>query len=592
MNKIFKHKFLAGAMLLASMFAGTSCEDNVGIKVTPETPFADKTLYEVIMNDPELSDFVDVLNACGPQVADSLFNQSRVYTLWAPVNSALSVVQASGLTVKDSIIAQIVPDSTGKSNRDAVFNTFVKAHIANHLVAANGTLENNNNVLLLNNKNAVFAGDYKNATDTTTGYTFSGIELTEKNIRVKNGILHKLAAPSEYRYSIWEYLKIAADVESVAQYLYSYNVTKFNEGQSIKGPIVNGEQTYLDSVITTSNTWLNAWNGVGNIDSEDSTYIVYVPSNEMWAEVVAKADKHFNYDFSFANMTEATKYERDSLRKYYTRLHNLKYMTYSVNEQKHVKSTDSMMPAYRSGKRPLFSITELEENVVFEKQLSNGIFKVVNAMPYKQTDLWHDTIFLEGENRSMWNWEEKDMPEQVEVLTAYKSQLNKDSMLLGAEVSGGAYFSYTRETAANTAKFKIPKVLSAKYHVAIVFVPKNITNELVDTAKMYKTKMSVKIQQSPGKGSAIKLYEATRTKPLYTDPFKMDTLFLTTNGEKAVIQPTYCEYYDGSAAKDYNVTLEITSILATNAEKNKGINYDPVLRIDKIMLIPVLDSEE
>ena len=195
MNKIFKHKFLAGAMLLASMFAGTSCEDNVGIKVTPETPFADKTLYEVIMNDPELSDFVDVLNACGPQVADSLFNQSRVYTLWAPVNSALSVVQASGLTVKDSIIAETIPDSTGNSNRDAVFNTFVKAHIANHLVAANGTLESNNNVLLLNNKIAAFVGDYKE------GYTFSGVELTEKNIRVKNGILHKLAAPSEYKYS-------------------------------------------------------------------------------------------------------------------------------------------------------------------------------------------------------------------------------------------------------------------------------------------------------------------------------------------------------------------------------------------------------
>ena len=66
----------------------------------------------------------------------------------------------------------------------------------------------------------------------------------------------------------------------------------------------------------------------------------------------------------------------------------------------------------------------------------------------------------------------------------------------------------------------------------------------------------------------------------------------TANGEKAVIQPKYSEFYDGSAAKDYNVTLEITSIMATNAEKNKGINYDPAIRIDKILLIPVLDSEE
>ena len=576
MNKIFGHKILAGALLLGFALAGSSCEDKDSIRVTPETPFADKTLYEVIVDDPDLTDFVEVINACGTHCADSLFNQARVYTVWAPVNGTFD---------KDAIIKETLKDENGNSNRDIVFRSFVEAHIANHLVPANGTLDDDNYVMLLNGKNAVFAGNYK------TGYTFSGIELDRNctNTRVRNGILHKIVAPSEYKYSIWEYLKIAEGVDSVAKYLYSYNVTEFNEGQSISGPIVNGEQTFIDSVFTTSNSWLDAWRGVGNINNEDSTYIVYVPTNALWDKMVKLAESHYNYDFSFANMTEATKLERDSLRKYYARFNNLKYMTYSANEQKYVASSDSMMPAYRGGKRVLFAKADLEQNVISEMELSNGTFKIVDALPYKQTDLWHDTIFLEGENQSMWNYTE--VPGEVEVLTAYKSQINKDSMLLGAEVSGGAYFSYTKE-AANTAKFKIPKVLSAKYNVAIVFVPKNITNELVDKEKMYETKMTVKIQQSPGKGSAIKLYEATRTKALYTDPFKMDTLFLTTNGEKAVIQPTYCEFYDGSAAKDYNVTLEVTSILPTNAEKNKGIYYDPVLRIDKIMFIPVLDSIE
>ena len=76
MNKIIKHKVLAGAMLFGLMLAGSSCEDNDIVRVTPETPFADKTLYEVIVNDPELSDFVEVLNACGAECADSLFNHS------------------------------------------------------------------------------------------------------------------------------------------------------------------------------------------------------------------------------------------------------------------------------------------------------------------------------------------------------------------------------------------------------------------------------------------------------------------------------------------------------------------------------------
>lgn len=576
MNKLFGHKILAGAMLFGFMLAGSSCEEEVGIKVTPETPFADKTLYEVIVNDPELTDFVEVVNACGEECADSLFKQSRVYTVWAPVNGTFN---------KDSIIAETVADESGNSNRDIVFRSFVEAHVANHLVPANGTLESDNMVLLLNNKNAVFAGSYK------TGYTFSGVELVEKNIRVRNGILHKIATPSEYKYSIWEYLKIAERVDSVAEYLYSYNVTEFNEGQSIAGPIVNGEQTFIDSVFTTTNVWLDAWRGVGNINSEDSTYIVYVPTNELWADMVTKAESHYNYDFSFANMTEATKIERDSLRTYYARLHNLKYMTYSVNEQKHVQSSDSAMPAYRGSKRALFAKADLEKNVIYEKELSNGTFKVVDAMPYSQIDLWHDTIFLEGENQAMWGFGD-NVPTAVEVLTAYKSQINKDSMLIGAEVSGGAYFGYLRESGAATASFKIPKVLSAKYHVAIIVVPQNITNEFVDKEKMYPNKFTISVKQAPGTGSAIKLYEAPRTKPLYSDPFKLDTIFLTTNGEKAVIEPKYCEFYEGTKASDYNVTLEVSTIAATNSEKNKGINYDTSIRIDKIILIPILDSEE
>ena len=127
MNKVFRHKILAGAMLFGFMLAGTSCRDKEeGIKVTPETPFADKTLYEVVMDDPDLTDFVEVINACGAHCADSLFNQSRVYTVWAPVNGTFN---------KDSIIAETVADSTRNSNRDLVFRSFVEAHIANHLVA-------------------------------------------------------------------------------------------------------------------------------------------------------------------------------------------------------------------------------------------------------------------------------------------------------------------------------------------------------------------------------------------------------------------------------------------------------------------------
>ena len=48
MNKNIKHKFLAGAMLLGFMLAGSSCEDNEVVRVTPQTPYADKTMFKVL----------------------------------------------------------------------------------------------------------------------------------------------------------------------------------------------------------------------------------------------------------------------------------------------------------------------------------------------------------------------------------------------------------------------------------------------------------------------------------------------------------------------------------------------------------------
>lgn len=594
MNKIIKHKILAGAMLFGFMLAGSSCEDNEGIRVTPEVPMADKTLYEVILNDPDLTDFVRVLDSCdlkypreenSHRLADSLFNHSRVYTVWAPVNGSFNA---------ESIIEEMGAD---KENRDLVFRSFIESHIANHLVAANGTLESDNSIMTLNGKKVSFTGDYKE------GYVFSGVKLEDKNIRVKNGLLHKIAGPIEYKYSIWEYLKIAENVDSVSKYLYSYNVTEFNPGLSIAGPIVNSQLTYIDSAFTTSNVWLDSWKGVGNLDNEDSTYVVFVPSNAMWNEWIEKTEAYFNYDLSYSDqqMPKSVKAERDSLRRYYARFNHLKYMTYSENEQKHVKPTDSMMPAYRgSNRRPLFAKEDLEKHIVpgLTKELSNGTFHLVDSMPYKPTDLWHDTIFLEAENSKMWG---SSMPAEVRSVSAYKSQLNdKDSLLLGAEVSGGNYLAFERSTELSANVYlKVPKVLSAGYHVALIVIPKNITNEYVAPKDMHPSKLIVTIDQTQGKGSKNTLFpiieneDGELVNTFITNPAGIDTIYLTVDGtrdgERAVVTPKYAEYYDSDSEKDYHVTLTVSSDGA--GREDEGVIYDYSIRIDKVLFIPVPYSE-
>ncbi len=553
MNTIFKHRILTGAMLLGATLLGASCEDSEGLKVTPETPYADKTLYEVVKADADLTDFMEIVDLCGAECADSLFNQSRVYTLWAPENNSFN---------KDSIAAEIEA-----GNRDVVFRTFVMAHISNHLKPANGKLDEDNKILLLNEKVAVFEGNY------TSGYFFGGRKLTECNIRAWNGILHKIENPSEYKYSIWEYLKLDSRIDSVANYLYSFNVVDFNPGQSILGPIKDGAQTYLDSVFTTTNVMLNPWSGVGAIDKEDSLYVVYVPTNEVWAEMVKKADKHFNYNRTAYNPVSMDSLYRDSLRNHYSHFNVVKYISFSEYEQKHVNNPDSVMPAYRSGERPEFLRAQLEQNVIFTKELSNGVLKIVDKSPFTQFDLWHDTIKVEVEDDIMRFYASA---QNNSIKTVTKTQLKNDSIFAGCAISGSRYFESESPKAAATVRVKVPKLLSASYNVAFIVVPKNILTK-VDESELLQSKFTVAVYQG-----TKRLYQVTN---VYNDPTRIDTVFLKNNkGERLVVDIPYCEFYNSYSEKDFDTYIEIKT--------NRGNDLDTSLRLDAVIFEPVEDSEE
>ena len=562
MNTIFKHKILAGAMLFGAMFLASSCDESEGLKVTPEVPYADKTMFEVISSDAELTDFMAVLNACGAHCADSLFNKSRVYTLWAPVNGTFN---------KDSLIAEVEA-----GERDNVFERFVQAHVSNHLRAANGKLDEDNKILLLNDKVTVFTGDHVN------GYTFDGKEISEANIRVCNGVLHKIAAPAEYKYNIWEYLRSDARVDSVANFLYSFDVTEFSESQSIIGPIKDGQQTYLDSVFVTNNKFLRAWEGVGTLNNEDSVYTVYVPTNEVWDEMLKVSDKHFNYNLKITNPTSLTAEKRDSMRHSKARLNLIKFMTYSNYEQRYVENPDSIMPAWQGGfrnGRPEFLKADIEKNVIFSKELSNGTFKIVDKSPYSMFDLWHDTIKLEAEDENMRTYLAGGVGY---IQSASKTQINKDSAFLDAKISGNRYFEAYSDKAASTVRYKIPDLLSASYNVALVVVPKNITNADVAPEDLKAHEMQIKITQATGSNTVT----LANHKDVHNDPTRIDTVFLTEkDGSRSVVTVPYCEYYKTNKEADYGVLIEVKSDGNTKT-------YDRSIRLDAILFIPVEDPVE
>lgn len=558
MNTKFKHRILTGVMMAAALFMGTSCDDSEGLKVTEEVPNANKTLYEVLLADADLEDFVEVINSCGEHCADSLFNKSRVYTLWAPVDGSFN---------KDSLLNEVK-----EGNREDVFHRFVMAHVSNHLRAANGTLDNKNKILLLNDKVVTFMGDRE------AGYTFDGCPLIECNNRVKNGVLHKIASPAEYKYNIMEYLKIAENVDSVSNFIYSFNETEFSPGQSIMGPIVNGEQTYLDSVFVTNNRILNHWDGVGFLENEDSTYTVYVPTNTAWDEFTSKSEKFFNYSLESKNPTSVKAEDRDSLRQHYTRINALKYMTFSDNEQIYVDSPDSILPIWQNGGREELLKSQVEEFVISEKQLSNGTFKVIDKCPFTFQELFYDTIKVEAENDAM-RYKTENIVEYNR--SASKNQLNKDSLFADVKISGNSYFEgISPQNAPARASYKLPNALSAKYYLAVVTVPKNVTNADVEASELKPTRYTFTVAME---GQSGNIFKSGNIESL---PDRVDTLFITdSKGEKVILDIPYCELYNTYSHEDYNLYLKVET--GGNVRK-----YDYTIRIDAIMLIPVEETEE
>ena len=569
MNTIFKIKFFAVASIVAMCFLASSCVDNDGDQVAPVT----NTLYDEITADKELSDFVEVLKACNIpsskddyntiiDVADSLFNTSRVYTVWAPVNGSFN---------KDSLIARVAA-----GYREDVMKTFVGSHVANFLKPAKGNFGKEGElILMLNEKKLLFAGSYKEE----DGYTFNGRRLKSVNNRVRNGIIHKLETASEYQYNIWEYIWIYSKdaqvykVDSLVNYLYSFNDTTFSEWMSIPGPIVNGAETYLDSVFLFDNELLNKYGGVSALNNEDSLYTFYMPTNEAWDKMIAQAEKHFNYVVT-PTITDSVLV--DSLREYYPRFNIIKYLTYSENEQVFVQDKDSIMPAQCQGPRKRFARSDVEKNVVETKELSNGTMKVVSEFPYSVFDLWHDTIRIEAEALSYMDNDLTVDKNWVTKYTVYDKDINKKA---GNKLSGSQYIVLGDDNNSFTdLYYYIPDVKSATYQVALITVPKNIKSDKFDFSESLPSMLKCYVY-SYDPVSKENSYELLYEKDLMPKMDKIDTLYLPN-----LVTFPICEYNIVKDVDDYSAQIRIRS----NHNKNK---YDNSIRLDAILLIPVEDAK-
>lgn len=495
-----------------------------------------ETLWDVISSQSELSEFAKMLERTG---YDELLQQDRYFTVWAPVNGF----------------------SYSEDDKDLLQLEFVENHIADYRYIATGTLENHK-VKMINKKYTLFdgAGD---------SYTFKGNPLIKKNLRAKNGVLHTISGYANFTANVWEQLEKIDSLSEINSFLKSFNEIEFDVNNSVQGPIVNGQITYLDSVVKERNDWFSK---IGYLNREDSSYVMIAPTNEAWREIYNKALTYY----TFANNEE----KGDSLQVLLAKSAICNNLVYSktINHMKldtDIRDLDSLISNYRGYPSRIFYPEQMEQ--IFEGyqdkyELSNGDLIVVNKYGFDPRKCWHDTIKVEGENGTY-----------IEGSTCNVGfgSISRDSIAKYKLLSKGAWGEYEPTTTTGNPKvtIKLPQVLSAPYLIKCVFIPANYADKSKTNLLPNKFTAQLKYKDANGKQQTLSL-----GSKLTNDPTRIDTVTLVPNAKD--ITTDYFRF-PVNEAEETNLELINAQLILTSAVTSREKDFDRTFRIDCVMLVPI-----
>ncbi len=263
------------AVVACSALVAVSCTDYLDYNTVPgaTNPAADKTLWENISENENLTDFAAVLKRLG---YDEVLNASHTYTVWAPQNGSFSLEELNQM------------DST-KVERQFLKNTI--ADFAHREADINDTV-----VYMLNGKLVKFSN--KN----TDMLAFDGKDILPNatnpavfNYPSTNGLLYITSAPATFRYNGYEYLRESEDMPNMmGAYVEHYESRVLDEENSVKGAIIDGVQHYDDSVIIVSNILTDRMLRA-QLDNEDSLYTVLIPTDTAWNRAYGEIASYYNF---------------------------------------------------------------------------------------------------------------------------------------------------------------------------------------------------------------------------------------------------------------------------------------------------------
>lgn len=551
--------FLAAGAMTTACSDWDDHYDNNGVSGS-----ASETIWENVKANANLSQFADLMHKAG---YDEVINTTQTYTVWAPLNGTFNY---------DSLNA--LPLTNLKEH-------FAMNHVARFNYPASGSVDAA--VTMLNKKVMPFTG---NGT-----YTFNGVEVVSPNVASSNGMLHVTSGMVDYMANLFESLdSMALPIDSISRYFHNYDQKVLDEANSVKGPVVDGRLTYLDSVFVEHNILLYLHNAM--IQREDSNYTMLLPSDEAWQKAYKAVKSCYNYQpFTFVkdvpqtNLKKATadNYDTGSTKLDFDLLNDsiIHYMIckdlFFNNNLYHNRvlndlktgaqlSVDSLVNTNRS----IFYGNDASDIFADARRIdkSNGSMWLTDSLRMRPWLTYNPIIKIQGESGAAKSYNAG----ATTVVPISKAEQNPD---IQGNVSNGYYLTVTPSSPASNpeAIFYLPGVRSTTYAVYVCFVPENI-NASTYTDNVRPNIVQVTMGYNDLKGKPQEQVLKVGTKSLFqSDITKVDTVYV---GDFTF---PLCYYGTGIS----NVTQESYApyirINSRASSKNPG---DRNLRIDYIMLVP------
>ena len=548
MKKIFINSATC-CSLLASCCLLISCSDFDDYNSLPviSEESANKTIMEVIDNSGNMQDFSRLLKLSG--VEETLRGATDI-TVWAPLDGTYDAQSMIG------------------EEGSVILKQFIKNHISfySHSLKEGETQR----IRTLNGKSYDFSTE-----------KFGQQQIRELNIPCSNGFLHTINGRQRFYPNVYEYIMNSADdIDSVRTYFSKFETTYLDTENSIPGPMVGGKQTYIDSVMVTTNTLFSRFRAY--ISREDSSYLALLPTDKSWNGIYNRIKPYYNYvaktaaqeyDANTGNAT--TKFcniRQEAFKDSLIRYSIMSKIFFNTNDywnrwaigRPDAETRDTL---YSTTRELLTNGLEMLSQSIQTDTMSNGIVQKVDSMALMRSTWAPDLRLLaaSGTYRAKCSGAAaSSVSMAIEDMNLSKVPLMEDTLTSYVDIVPTSNYSKP------DIIYYLPNVLSANYEIIAVIMPADIRRGYDGDVK--PNKFSATISYSDANGT---LKTKTLGKAYVNDTSKVDYLSLGTM--------KFPVAYRGLGS--YYPTIEIQSTVGTSKAEKEA--FDREIRLAAIIMKPI-----